>query len=124
MMSSIWSGDEWLIATGGGGSLPYIPNNTQNPIQGMLRVMNNSIEVFNGSGWQSISTGSASISLSSKASTIMKWAEEKMKAERDIMKAIETSPAVADAYKSFKEAEEKLLVVMTLSQEDSNERNN
>ena len=81
--------------------------------------MNNSIEVFNGSSWQSVSGGSASISLSYKATAIMKWAEEKMQAEKDIMKAIETSPAVADAYKTLKEAEEKLLVVMTLSQEDS-----
>lgn len=119
MLNNVLSGDKWLLTTGGSSSLPYVPINPSNPIQGMMRVNNSYIEVFTGSGWQMISNITTSISMSHRAQEIMNWADEKMKTEQDIMKVIETNPTVADAYATYKNAEEKLVMVMTLSQEES-----
>jgi hypothetical protein len=117
MLSNVYSSDEWLQSVGGS-NLPYIPSNT-NPLQGMVRITNSTMEVFNVAGWTNVGGGAAHIGMTQRAREIMRWAEEKMNTEKDIMKAIKTSPAVADAYQALKEAEEKLLVVMTLSQEES-----
>jgi hypothetical protein len=45
---------------------------------------------------------------------ILAWAESMMNMEREIMKLINTNPAVADAYSTYKQAEEQLKIVATL----------
>lgn len=115
MIKTIWSGDSYVLATGGTEGLPYVATNINNPMQGMLRINGNSLDVFDGSSWRSVGGGSASISLTARAQDIMKWAEEKMQRELEIKEAIKDSPTVADAYQTYKDAEEKLLIVMALT---------
>jgi hypothetical protein len=75
------------------------------------------MEVYDGNSWYSVGNSSAMIAASEKMKEIMSWAESKMHMEREITQMLD-NPTVADAYKSVKEAEEKLLVVMTLVQEE------
>jgi len=43
-------GTPGVTVSGGNTSLPYIGSNANNPIQGMIRINNTDLEVFNGTG--------------------------------------------------------------------------
>ena len=45
---------------------------------------------------------------------ILTWAENMMSMEREIMQLVNTNPTVADAYTTYKQAEEQLKIVATL----------
>jgi len=50
-----------ISVTGGNTTLPYVPMNNENPIQGMMRVWGSDIQVFNGSSWTNINASYATI---------------------------------------------------------------
>ena len=62
-------------------NMPYVSTNSSNPLQGMIRLNNSNLEVFDGAGWQMISGGYPSISLSGTAVTALDWATKKMAEE-------------------------------------------
>jgi hypothetical protein len=113
----IGQGAEYLQVAVNPSALPYV-SSSSNPAQGMLRVTNNQMEVFNGTSWQQIYEGSASVGLSSKTIDILKWADAKMHMEREIMTAVENNVTVADAYRTYKEAADRLTVVMALVEKE------
>jgi hypothetical protein len=41
-------GSQGVVVSGGDTALPYIPMNSENPIQGMIRVHGTDLQVFNG----------------------------------------------------------------------------
>ena len=51
------TGGKGTVVSGGGYSYPYIPMNSNNPIQGMLRLNNQDIQVFDGASWRRIAYG-------------------------------------------------------------------
>jgi hypothetical protein len=106
----------WLNVTGAGSSLPHIPEN-QNPMQGVLRCMGGRLEAWNGTYWTPISEY-ASFSLSSQANNTLAWAYKKMTQEADLLHLADQNPAVADALAAVQAAEEKLQVVIALTQEN------
>lgn len=78
---------------------------------GMVRATKSGdLEVWTGWGWQVLSTV-ATVSLSPPVSEAIKWAQEKMKQEREIQQYAERYPAV-------KLAKEKLDVVLALVRDE------
>ena len=116
MIKDISGNSEYLTVSGSGGyNTPYI--NMTNPSAGMVRYNGSNFEVYDGSVWIGMNMGYTHIDVSGKTREILQWAEAKMHQEREIMQLVETNPTVADAYRTYQEAADKLTVVMKLTQE-------
>lgn len=119
MIASITAGSTngYLYIDGGTSSLPYVSSNANNPMQGMMRLNNSNIEVFNGSSWQMVNSGYATVSLSQTAINTLDWARKKMDEESRIRELAKDNVTIADAWEQYQLAEEKLKVVLTLTDE-------
>ena len=96
-----------------GGTSTYVNGNPNNPVQGMLRLQNGSLQVFDGSGWTMMNMN-ISVGLDSKGEQAITWAHERMAQEQRWAKLAETHPAVADALAAREQAEQALAVVARL----------
>jgi uncharacterized spore protein YtfJ len=111
-------GGEFMNVTSNKGSIPYIHHSQ--PITGMLSYDggSQSMKVYDGSSWQTIGGGSATVNLSPIAINILKWAEKKMLEEAERNKLAETNPAIKDLMDQIKEKEEQIKIVQTLIKEE------
>ena len=111
-------GGEYLTINSSKGSCPYI--HTSNPMTGMVSYDGSSqtLKVYDGGSWQTIGGGSAHISLSANAISILRWAEQKMLEEAERNKLAETSPAIKDLMNQIKEKEEQISIVQSLIKEE------
>ena len=87
----------------GNTSVPYVNQNTNNPITGMMRVWGNDMQVFDGSNWMNISTVSyATVGLDMSTEEAILWVKRKMAEERDLEARMERHPGLKQAYEQFK----------------------
>ena len=99
------TGGAGVIASGGNMSFPYIPQNSNNPIQGMLRINGQDIQTFDGSGWITVAASYANVSLDSDSLELLQWARTQRQLEMNRKTLIENNPALQKAYDSIKRAE-------------------
>ena len=117
------SGGEYLTVTSHRGAQPYISTSSGQPMVGALSYdpSSHNMKVYDGSSWQMIGGGSASINLSGNAVSILKWAEKKMAEEYERDRLAETNPAIKDLVNQIKEKEEQIKMVQTLIKSPGNE---
>lgn len=113
-----------VSVSGGDTSLPYITMNTENPIQGMIRIWGTDLQVFNGSGWAVIPSSYATVALDEYALNVMDWARKKMLEEKVLEALSDDNPAVKLAKENVNRikqelarAEEQLKITEILSKE-------
>ena len=115
MINNIYNSGPYLSVLHGPGSSPYI--NPSQPMTGMVRYVNNRLEVYDGSSWLQVGGGTASVSLTGDAIEILDWAKKRMVEESKIKQLAKTNPTIADALATFEQAAEKLQVVISLCEE-------
>jgi len=98
-------GTTGVTVSGGNVSLPYIGSNIANPIQGMIRINNTDFEVFNGTGWQSLPSSYATVSLEPEVQDLLTWARTQRTLEMNRKILIENNPALQKAYEAVQRAE-------------------
>jgi hypothetical protein len=115
MIAGIYSSSPYFQVASPG--MPYVASG---PNSGQMRwnTQTNMVEVSNGSGWQPFG-GHANISASPEFQQIMDWAKQEMTKSAAIKKLAESSPAVADALKTYELAAEQLKVVAILAEKES-----
>ena len=118
MIKSI-TGGNGIQVDSGYASLPYINSNSQNPMQGMLRINGSDMQVYDGNGWLNIGGAFPTVSLNGAAYSAIHWAQQKMAEEETIRKLSEKHPAVADAMNTINEAYDKLKVIVALVEEEN-----
>lgn len=106
MIKGIVSNSQFLTATGGSTSFPYVPYNSNNPIQGMIRINGQDMQVFDGSSWINMSTSYATVDLTGEAQTLLQWAREEKNRQIQREARIRSNPALKKAYEAIKRAEE------------------
>lgn len=99
------TGGPGLIVNGGSVSLPYVPMNSNNPVQGMLRINGQDIQTFDGSGWITVAASYANVSLDTESLDLLQWARTQRQLETNRKTLIENNPALQKAYESIKRAE-------------------
>jgi hypothetical protein len=99
-------GSQGVVVSGGNTALPYIGSNAANPIQGMMRVNGTEIEVFNNTGWQTIGTSYATVSLDPESQDLLQWARTQRQLEQNRATLIKNNPALQKAYEAVKRAED------------------
>lgn len=114
-------GGEFLNVACNKGANPYI-NNTH-PITGMVAFDGGSqhMKVYDGSGWQTIGGGSATVNLTQNAISVLKWAEKKMFEEYARERLAETNPTIKDLVNQIKDKEEQIKMVQTLLNSPGND---
>jgi hypothetical protein len=118
MIKSI-TGGNGIVVESGYSTMPYISQNNNNPMQGMLRISGNDLQVFDGSTWIHVGGAFPSISLNGAAQSAINWAQSQMAEEASIKQLAEKHPAVADAVNTINEAYNKLKVVVALTEEEN-----
>jgi len=107
-----------VTVSGGDTSLPYINPNPSNPIQGMLRINNTNVEVFNGTSWQLVPSSYASVSLDQDILDIVQWARTQRQLELNRATLIANNPALEIAYKAVLRAEQNFDILSKFVEHD------
>jgi len=106
------------ITVGAGNtSVPYVNQNSSNPMQGVVRVWGTEMQVFDGTAWINMSTSYATVGLDYETQNLLSWARMKQKQEIDILEKATKNEAVRIALENVKEAQEQLTIIAHLSRE-------
>jgi len=107
-------GDSYIVVNGGDIAVPYVTQNTNNPIQGMIRINGNVMETFDGSRWMPMNTSYATVMLKPEYAIVLEWAAKKMQQEKEIQALAAQHPAIADLVDAVDKAEEQLRMTAAL----------
>ena len=121
MIKGLTTGSKYTVVSAGNTSVPYINQNTNNPIQGMLRISGSDLQVFDGASWIVMNTSYATVGLTGEAEALLDWARKKRneEMERDLLAA--TNPTIKDLLEQIKEKEDQIQMVMNLIQKEVGE---
>ena len=121
MIKGLTTGSKYTVVSAGNTSVPYINQNTNNPIQGMLRISGSDLQVFDGASWIVMNTSYATVGLTGEAESLLDWARKKRneEMERDLLAA--TNPTIKDLLEQIKEKEDQIQMVMNLIQKEVGE---
>jgi hypothetical protein len=117
MLKDITASSRYIMAGGGGSSMPYVPSNSNNPIQGMIRVNNQDMQVFDGSSWVTMYNSVASVSLTPEAELLLDWIKSKQRQEIELLELASKNQAVLIALENVKKAQEQLTITAHLAKE-------
>jgi hypothetical protein len=118
MLQDITSSSRYVITYGGGSpSLPYVPSNSNNPIQGMIRVQNQNMQIFDGSSWINMTQSVGSIGLTSEAESLLDWARKKRDEEMMWQNLANENKAVKIALDNLEQARRQLDITAKLARE-------
>ncbi len=106
-----------VLVTGGNTSVPYVNQNVNNPITGMMRINGTEMEVFNGSSWLQLSTSYATVGLDQEVLDIIQWARKKRDEELTWQNLAATSEAVKIALDNLEQARQQLDITAKLARE-------
>ena len=94
-------GNLGIKVSGGDTSVPYINQNTTNPMTGMMRVWGSDIQVFDGSSWLHMNSSYATVSLDPELQVLLDWGRRKMIQEQDLKSLMEKYPGLKDAKEHY-----------------------
>lgn len=90
-----------ITVSGGSSTYPYVPMNSNNPIQGMIRINGQDTQVFDGSTWQTMSASVAMIELTGEVQSIIDWARKKKQEEEKLDELCKKYPGLSKARNNF-----------------------
>jgi len=61
----------------GNTSVPYINQNINNPMQGMIRINGSEVQAFDGDGWVVMGSSYATVNLTPEIESLLDWARKK-----------------------------------------------
>ena len=106
-----------ITVSGGNTALPYVGPNSNNPMTGMIRINGTEMEVFNGSGWQMLSTSYATVGLDQDVLDIVQWARKKRDEELAWESLAKDNRAVKIALDNLEQARRQLNITAKLARE-------
>ena len=106
------------MASGGSMSFPYVPQNSNNPIQGMLRISGQDIQTFDGSGWITVAASYANVSLDTDSLDLLQWARTQRQLEMNRKTLVENNPALQKAQEAIKRAEDNFDILAKFVEHD------
>jgi len=117
MLKDITASSRYITIGSGGTSMPYVPSNSNNPIQGMIRVHNQDMQVFDGSSWVNMYNSIASVGLTPEVESLLDWVRSKQRQEIELLELASQNQAVLTALENVKKAQEQLTIIAHLSRE-------
>lgn len=110
------TGGQYINVMGGSTSYPYV--NMSNPSAGMMRYNGNNqnMEVYDGSGWMTITGNSSIVDLNNDAKELLEWARMKRAEEQYLKNEAEKNPTIKDLLNQRNDIDHKITMVKTLLQ--------
>ena len=90
---------------GGNNVSQCINQNTNNPMQGMIRLNGSDFQVFDGSNWLMLTTQYPSVGLDEDTQDLLQWARETKNREFSRESRVRSNPALQKAYEAVQRAE-------------------
>jgi hypothetical protein len=84
---------------------------------GMIRINNTDFEVFNGTGWQMLSTSYATLSLDQETQDLLQWARTQRTMAMNRLTLAQKNPALMKALEAVKRAEDNFELLSTIAGE-------
>jgi hypothetical protein len=112
-------GTTGITVSGGDTSLRYVNSNSQNPMQGMIRVNGSNLEVFEGTSWMSMSTSYATVSLDQETQDVIQWARAQRTMALNRMTLAQNNPALMKALEAVKRAEDNFEILAKFVEHDT-----
>ena len=106
-----------VTVSAGNTSVPYVNQNINNPMQGMIRINGSDMQVFDGSTWINLATSYATVGLVQETQNLLSWAKSKQRQEIEILEKAMKNEAVRIALENVKEAQDQLTIIAHLSRE-------
>ena len=103
---------------GGNNVSQCINQNTNNPMQGMIRLNGSDFQVFDGSNWLMLTTGHPSVSLDGETLDLLQWARTQRQLDLNRKFLIENNPALAKAHEAIKRAEDNFDILSKFVEND------
>ena len=94
-------GSAHVVVNGGNTSVPFVNSNSNNPMQGMIRVNGTDMQVFDGSSWIGMNTSYATVGLEPTAEEAIKRVRHKMAEEKDLHERMKKHPGLKQAWEQF-----------------------
>lgn len=120
MIKGIMSGNG-LNVNGGSVSFPYVPMNNSNPIQGMIRVNGQDMQVFDGSSWITMGASYATVELNAHTQSLLQWVEAQRTIAFKRMEAVQKNPALTKAFEAIAKAEANFDILAKFVENDKEE---
>ena len=100
------TGGPGIVINGGNSASPYINQNTNNPMQGMIRMSGTDFQVFDGSSWIMLATGYPSVGLDGETRDLLQWARTQRTMAMNRLTLAQNNPALLKALEKLKKAED------------------
>ena len=102
-------GSNGVVVMGGNTSLQYINQNSNIPLQGMIRIWGTDLQVFDGHSWNNIVSSYATVELDQETKDLLAWAKQKQEEEIAMWAAPNDHPAVLAAKDHFNKARAEMM---------------
>ena len=99
------AGGPGVAVLGGNITYPYVPHNSNNPMQGMIRIHGQDMQVFDGSSWLQMPTEYPSVSLDQDTQDLLQWARTQRQLDLNRKTLMANNPALQKAYDAVQRAE-------------------
>lgn len=110
-------GSNGVMVSAGNTSVPYVNQNVNNPMQGMIRVWGTDMQVFDGNNWQNMSTSYATVELDQETQDLLQWARVQRTMAMNRLTLAQNNPALMKALEAVKRAEENFELLSTIAGE-------
>jgi len=107
-----------IVINGGINVSQYINQNTNNPMQGMIRMSGTDFQVFDGSSWLMLTTGYPSVSLDQDTQDLLQWARTQRQLDLNRKFLMENNPALQKAYDAVRRAEANFEILSKFVESD------
>jgi hypothetical protein len=112
MIRNITAGYGIHIGGGNSYSTPYI--DATRPSAGMVRYLNNNLEIYDGSNWMTMQASYPQIELDGVTQEAIQWVRRKMEEEKQMSELAKKHPTVADALLARDRAEDAVKIAVAL----------
>ncbi len=112
-------GGNGVVVSGSSTSVPYVNQNTNNPMQGMIRVWGTDMQVYDGNSWLTMSTSYSTVELDGNTQSLLKWVEAQRTMSMKRMEAVQKNPALTKAFEAIARAEANFDILAKFVEHDS-----
>jgi hypothetical protein len=104
---------------GGSTTVPYVNQNSSNPMQGMIRIFGSDMQVFDGTAWINLSASYSTVELNGETQAILQWAREERDKQAKRQQLIKDNPALQKAMEAIEKAEANFDILAKFVENDS-----
>ena len=111
-------GNQGVVVSGGNTSVPYVNQNSSNPIQGMIRIWGSDMQVFDGTAWINMATSYATVGLDQDTQDLLQWARAQRTMALNRLTLAQNNPALMKALEAVKRAEDNFEILSKFVEDD------